>query len=131
MSRRAIGLAVAGVLAAAALFAVVQRLAHTPSKVERVTIVNPTPYDLEVEVSGADRSTGLTLGAVDREQTKTIEDVIDQGDQWVFRFSRGHDAVGDLTLSKDQLGRDHWRVPVPSSVAGRLAAAGAAPSPKP
>src|SRR5437660_1305588 len=83
-------------VAAAALFAVVQRLAHTPSKVERVTIVNPTPYDLEVEVSGADRSTGLTLGAVDREQTKTIEAVIDQGDQWVFRFSRGHDAVGDL-----------------------------------
>ena len=131
LPRQAIAIAVAAVLAAAALFVVVQRLAASPSSVDRVTIVNPTPYDLEVEVTGTGRAHGLTLGSVGRDQTKVIEDVLDQGAQWVFTFRKGHDDGGQLTVPKTQLARDHWQLTVPASVADQLAAAGAQPSPKP
>jgi len=129
--RRAAAIAVAAVVTAAALFVVAQRLARSPSTVERVTIVNPTPYDLEVELSGTGRANGLTLGAVGREQTKVIEDVLDQGSEWTFTFRKGHDDAGRLTVPRAQLAADHWQLTVPSSVADRLAASGSQPSPKP
>ena len=131
VSRQAVAIVVAAVLAAATLFVVAQRLARSPSTVAHVTIVNPTPYDLEVEVTGAGRAHGLTLGSVGRDQTKVIDDVLDQGSQWIFHFRKGHDDAGAVTMPKAQLARDHWQLTVPASVAAQLAAAGAQPSPKP
>jgi hypothetical protein len=125
------GIAAAVVVVAGGLFLVRQHLVPSRSRVDRVTIVNPTPYDLEIDVAGAGHATGLTLGAVGRDQTKAIEDVLDQGQQWVFTFRHGHDEAGTLTVAKDQLARDHWQVTVPASVANLLAAAGASPSPRP
>jgi hypothetical protein len=128
---RVFAIVAAVVVAAGGLFLVRQHLMPSPSRVDRVTIVNPTPYDLEVDVAGAGRATGLTLGAVGRDQTKTIEDVVDQGRQWVFTFRHGHDEAGALTIAKEQLAGDHWQVTIPASVADRLAGAGAFPSPRP
>jgi hypothetical protein len=117
------------VAAAAALLAAVQWLTPSGSFVRQVTIVNPTPYHLEVEVRGADREHGVTLGGMGRQQTRQFNDVYDQGQQWIFHFSLGSDEGGELTIARPQLAQNGWTVTVPDSVARRLASAGVPPSP--
>ena len=126
--RPALLLGVLIVIAAAGAYQLIQGLDPSKSFVDRVTIVNPTPYELEVEVSGPDRASTIDLGTVPREQTKTFEDVLDQGDGWTFRFALAHLQGGEITVTRDDLARGEWRVTVPSAVADRLAAAGASPS---
>ena len=128
---RVFAIAAAALVVAGGLFLVGRHLMPSPSRVDRVTIVNPTPYDLEVDVAGAGRATGLSLGAVGRDQTRTIDDVLDQGRQWVFTFRHGHDDGGALTIARERLAGDHWQVTIPATVADRLTAAGASPSPRP
>ena len=126
--RRVVLFGLLAVIAALLLFVLTQRLIPSPSFVDRVTIVNPTPYQINVEVSGAGRDIGIGLGAVPREQTKTFEDVLDQGDQWIFRFFAAGFNGGEVSVSKEDLLRGQWKLTVPGAVAERLAAAGASPS---
>jgi hypothetical protein len=106
-----------------------QRLTPSPTLVDRVTIVNPTPYHLEVDVTGAGRSHGVGLGAIGREQTRSFEDVIDQGREWIFRFTSGAADGGEVRIAREQLEHDRWRCTVPADVAQRLRTAGVPPSP--
>jgi hypothetical protein len=53
-----------------------------------------------------------------------VEEVADQGREWVFRFSYGGVDAGELVLSRDRLARDGWNITVPSAVAERLRDAG-------
>jgi hypothetical protein len=116
------------VVTAAALFLIIQRLNPSPSFVNRLTIVNPTPYQIDVETTGIGRSVSITVGSVPREQTKTFEDVLDQGEEWIFRFASAHHTGGEVRMTREDLVRGEWRVTIPSVVAERLAAAGASPS---
>lgn len=122
-----IGVVVA-IASVALLFSVAQGLVRSQPFVDRVTIVNPTPYHLEVETVGVGRPHGVRLGAVGRERTKTIFDVLDQGREWIFRFTSGHGDGGEIRVSREELVRSDWRVTVPPSIGERLAAAGVAPS---
>ncbi len=117
----------AGLVCALALVA--SSWVRGPSYVRQVTIVNPTAYQLEVDVGapGANRVVGL--GAIHREGSRTVEEVIDQGDQWVFRFSYGRQAAGELAAPRSQLEQDGWRITVPPEVGDRLGEAGIPPSP--
>jgi len=55
--------------------------------------------------------------------------LIDQGREWIFRFtSCGYDA-GEARVTREQLRRDGWRFTVPPEVAQRLQMAGVVPSP--
>ena len=127
---RPVILAVVGVIAAVvALVFVAQRLTPSKSFVSRVTIVNPTPYHLDIDVIGAGRKVGVGLGPVRREQTKDFEDVIDQGREWIFRFRSGGTDGGEARISRTQLEHDRWRLTVPPEVTQRLQSAGLRPSP--
>jgi hypothetical protein len=118
------------VLAAAAVAAVAVAVApwfRTDSPVARLTIDNPTVYQVNVEVSGGDGG-WLDLGAVDRQGSKTVEEVTDQGANWVFRFSYGGVDAGEATVARTDLAGAGWRVTVPDAVGQRLHDAGLAPS---
>jgi hypothetical protein len=90
----------------------------------RLTVDNPSPYNVNIEVAGTDRAGWLDVGSFRREERRTVEEVADQGREWVFRFSYGGVDAGELVLSRDRLARDGWNITVPSAVAERLRDAG-------
>jgi len=98
-----------------------------PSYVSELTVVNPTAYKINVEVQGDGRGR-LELGMVRREQTSTFEEVIDQGARWVFRFSYGGVAGGELAVTRAEMEAGQWRITIPGSVGERLSVAGLSPS---
>lgn len=57
-----------------------------------------------------------------------MEELTDQGPQWVFGFSSGGIPAGELVTSRAQLVADGWVVTVPTEVAERLRRAGASES---
>lgn len=100
---------------------------NTVRYVERVTIVNPYEYTLHAEV-GRGASGWLNLGGVEREGEETIEQVIDMGERWVFRFRFGDIAEEQVTFSRAELAGRGWRVEVPKALPERLRKAGEPPS---
>jgi len=118
-------------LAIAIPIAVVAQLAPGlagPRHVAALRISNGNPYQVNVEVTGAARRGWLDLGSIGREQTKTVEEIPDQGPQWVFRFSYGGVDAGRLDVARSELERAGWSVSVPAAVAERLRSAGLPPS---
>ncbi|HZQ75753.1 MAG TPA: hypothetical protein VFE55_00375 [Acidimicrobiia bacterium] len=128
--RRTVIIAVAAVAAALALVIAGQRLLPTGATVRRITVNNPTPYHLEIDAAGTGRSRAVTLGPIGREQEKTFEGVIDQGDEWIFRFASGGTGGGEMRVSRAQLTQDGWKITISDDVARRLEAAGVPPSPR-
>ena len=128
--RRAVVAGQAGAAALAALIAAVLTAAVTadPGTVDRITVVNPHPYQLAIDVAGeGDRST-MAVGTVERERRAVFEEVIDQGDRWVFRFSYGGAAAGEVAVTRDDLRRSGWTIETPPDAEARLHGAGLAPS---
>ncbi|MGQ0431524.1 MAG: hypothetical protein ACT452_03840 [Microthrixaceae bacterium] len=99
-----------------------------PDFVDRVTIANPTAFDVDVNVAGSDGAL-LDLAYVIAGETKVVRGVIDQGDVWIFHFSYGGTDAGKLRLDRTRLERSGWRVEIPEAVADRLDAAGHERSP--
>ncbi len=99
-----------------------------PHRVARLRISNPNPYQVNVEVSGAAGGGWVDLGSIGREQTKTLEEISDQGPQWVFRFSYGGVDAGRLEVPRSELVREGWSLSLPGEIAERLGAAGLVPS---
>lgn len=122
-----IGVAVAAV--ALALVFAGQQLLPTGATVRRITVNNPTPYHLEIDAAGTGPARAVTLGPIGREHEKTFEGVIDQGDEWIFRFASGGTDGGEMRVSRAQLEQDGWKVTVSDDVARRLRSAGVPPSP--
>jgi hypothetical protein len=91
-----------------------------PPTVDRITISNPTGYDLEVQVSDANRDGWLPTGIVEAGSEQISEQVIDQGEVWIFRFLHWGDPVGELELARSELERNGWRLEVPAQVEERL-----------
>ena len=103
-------------------------LSRGPSFVPRVTIDNPTVYRLQVDVGSPGESGGLNLGVLPRAGATTVEEVVDRGESWEFRFSYGGQTGGAVTVSRDQLDQEGWRLTVPLQVEERLREAGLPPS---
>lgn len=76
-----------GLLAALAL--VLSACSGPPPTIPEIRIVNGTAYDLDVEVSDDDRQGWLPVGILEAGSTELSQDVIDQRDVWVFRFTLG------------------------------------------
>lgn len=123
----AIGLAVGGAVLVGFAF-VASSWLQGPSFVPRLTIDNPTVYQLEVEVGRPGQDAVVGLGPIRRESTRRFEEVGDQGDRWVFRFSYGGRDAGDLVSTRAQLEQAQWRIVVPQEVGDRLRDAGLPPS---
>ena len=94
------------------------------SFVERISIENPTEYDLAVQVSG--RGDGwIGISTATRGATTVAEQVLDVGEVWTFRFrSQGEDG-GELRRSRDELEQDGWRLRVPARIGEELREQGA------
>ena len=94
------------------------------SYVARLAIDNPTAFDVNVDVADGEGGGWFPLGTLDRERETVLEEVIDPGSTWVFRFSYAGVAGGELTVSRSELRGAGWQLAVPPGVSERLAAAG-------
>jgi hypothetical protein len=128
--RRLAVIVVAVAVAAVALVAVAQRLLPSPAATRRITVDNTTPFHLEIDAAGTGPARAVTVGPIGREQQKTFDGVIDQGDEWIFRFASGGTDGGEMRISRAELQQDGWKVTVGEDVARRLQAAGVPPSPR-
>lgn len=101
----------------------------TPATIDRLVVDNPTEYDLQVTARGPDERSSVAIATVSRGQQHLVEEVIDQGDSWVFHFAgQGRDGA-DLTVSRDDLARAGWVLTVPDEIAQDLRSKGAPPTP--
>ncbi len=104
---------------------VVSRVVPNPTTVHRVTISNGTDYDLDVDATGASHDGWTPVGIAFAHGDTEMDDVIDHGDVWYFRFQgQGRDG-GEIQVTRAQLEADDWKLTVPSSVGNRLRADGA------
>lgn len=121
--------AVAIVIAIAAVLIVGVVLLQGPARVSRVTIDNPTDYEVSIQLAPSTDGAWLPLAVLGLHATREFHDVVDQGDTWVFRFrAQGQDA-GDLTISRGDLAAAGWQITVPASVTTRLQQLGVPTSP--
>jgi len=118
----------AGIAAGLGLLLLCASLLRLPHIVPKLTVTNPSVYQVHVEVTDAKRAGWLDLGVVERGSTTTLEDTIDQGRQWVFRFSYGGVQAGEVVLDRAELTANGWKLTIPPEVTERLREAGMAPS---
>src|SRR4051794_8561332 len=121
--------AVAIVITIAAVLVVGTVLLTGPARVNRLTVANPTDYDLSVRLSSSTDGAWLPFAVVRQRSTPQFRDVVDQGDTWVFRFRAQGSDGGALTISRADLKAAGWQVTVPDSVVTRLRQLGVPTSP--
>jgi hypothetical protein len=97
--------------------------------VVEITVVNGTAYDLDVEVSSADRNGWLPIAIVGAGSTDVSQGVLDQGATWIFRFRHWGDPVGEISLTRTDLQTNGWRVEVPESISEHIQELGRPPPP--
>lgn len=118
---------VAAGLDVALLFAVVMPALRLPSFVHAVTISNPHVWHAVVDVGRPDGSRWIGLGQAPRETTLTFQDVIDPGEEWVFRFAYRGIVQAQVAVSRVELQRAGWKV-IPNEFGERIRAASEPPS---
>jgi hypothetical protein len=121
-----------GGLVALALIIGLMAAVEAPAFVDRVSVRNPTPYALDVQVTGADRDGWLALGPVSPGGRLSLRDVVDEGDRWIVHVSSAGIDGGEIVVSRAALERSGWVITVPDEATNRLAANGATPpTPRP
>jgi len=125
-------LVVGGVVALALIIGLMAAV-EGPAFVERVSVRNPTPYVLDVQVTGADRDGWLALGPVSPGGGRLgLRDVVDKGDRWIVHVSSAGIDGGEVVVSRGALERSGWVITIPDEATNRLAANGATPpAPRP
>ncbi len=89
--------------------------------VHHLGIVNPTIFQVEVDVRPQrEGALWLTLGGIRSEATRTVEEILDQGPRWVFRFSYGGFEAGELAVTRGELQRAGWMLTIPPEIGERL-----------
>lgn len=94
------------------------------SFVDSISIINNTDYPAQTEVTGADHNGWLLLTHARQRQTTTVEEVIDQGETWVFHFDYIGKHEEEVEVSRRELEQDDWTIEVPLSFEQRLRALG-------
>lgn len=119
-----------GVIAAVSgvLVALVMPALRLPSYADAITVSNPHPWHVEVDVGRPDGSRWIGLGQIGRERTQTFRTVIDPGEEWTFRFAYGGTEQGRVVVSRTELERVGWTFTIPKEFAERMRAAGESPS---
>jgi hypothetical protein len=121
--------AVVLVVATAVALSFIVGLSSGPGTVARLTFENHTAYALDIEVSPGTGTGWTSAGSVRQQSTADVNEVVDQGDVWLFRFDSQGQPGGQLRLTRAELQSSGWRVVVPDEVGTRLAGAGAPPTP--
>lgn len=99
-----------------------------PMVIDRITVVNPSAYRLEVEASSPRNGAKLKLGVVESQSEASFRNVSDQGKFWHFGFLFAGKEVGALAVGEDRLKRRDWRLVVPMDVEVHLRAVAASPA---
>lgn len=120
---------VAALAAAALVAAFIVESSGRTATIDRLTIINQTEFDVEVQVSDAARDSWHVLGRANHKSSTLDEAVTDVGRTWVFQFHYGGKLVGERQISRVQLMRKRWRVEVPPRVADRMRQMGFEPPP--
>jgi hypothetical protein len=128
LGRNVAAVVVGGLVALVLIFAGTQAL-EGPGVIERVTVDNPTPYQVEVAVAGSDGGSRLTLGPVSSGESHAFASVVDRGDRWVVHVTSARSDGGEFVVRRADLERSKWVITIPNEVASRLAANGASPRP--
>jgi hypothetical protein len=108
------------VVVAVAWLATARALFVDTAHISRLTVVNPTAYDIDVALTDGSRSGWLTLGEANRHATTSFREISDQGQIWIARFADGE--AGELRITRRQLEQADWRIEIPRAVEGRLRA---------
>lgn len=119
-----------GLVAVVVLFAELIQVMEQPEFVSRLRIVNPTVYDLDIEVTTRSHDGWMPVWIAKRDATTVAEEIYDIGDAWVFRFSAQGETSGEVVLNRKQLERNGWRLEIPASIGDELRHKGA-PAPPP
>ena len=130
LGRNIAAVVVGGIVALVLIFAGSQAL-EGPGVIERVTVDNPTPYQVEVAVAGSDGGSRLALGPVAAGERHAFASVVDQGDRWVVHVTSARSDGGQFVLRRADLQRGKWVITIPEEVASRLAANGASAGTQP
>lgn len=96
--------------------------------VERIVLVNPTDYNLLVDVRRASDRSWIGLGTAKANGETEKQEVIDMGATWVFRFNYAGEEVGEDRISRSDLVGSGWRYEIPERVGEALKEKGYAPS---
>jgi hypothetical protein len=104
----------------AALFALTFWLVRPPPRVAHLDIVNNSSTEIEVGVSGPSRDDLLGLAVALPQRTTRVEDVVDQGDEWVFAFATADCPAEEVRVSRQRLAEAGWRIVVPARVIAAL-----------
>jgi hypothetical protein len=126
LGRNVAAVVVGGLVALALIFAGTQALGG-PGVIERVTINNPTPYQVEIAVAGGEGGSRLTLGPVSSGESHAFASVVDQGDRWVVHVTSARSDGGEFVVRRADLERTKWVITIPNEVASRLSTGGASP----
>jgi len=105
------------VVAAIAAFIGLSALVRGPDFVDRVTLENRTGLALGVAVTDHDEGALLGVATVSPTRTAVVEDIVDQGDRWVFVLTSAGEPVGRIQLTRDELESRDWRVVLPATSA--------------
>ena len=124
---RDIAMLVVGVLLAVAVILGVLSAVQGPGYVDHVTIDNPTPYPVDVYVTGSDGGSRLALGPVSPGERHAFSTVVDQGDRWVVHVTSAGTDGGAIVLERSRLEQRRWVVTISDETASKLAANGATP----
>jgi hypothetical protein len=124
---RVTALVVAAVVGAGVLVMLLASL-RGPSFVDELTVVNGTVYRFNVAVSSTEDGSVVQLGSLGRADQNRFQEVIDQGDVWVFHFDYGGFDGGSFTIERDDLEARGWIVDIPVSAEQRLRELGVTPS---
>jgi hypothetical protein len=99
------------------------------SFVDELSIINNTEYSANVEVTDGDREGWLRLNSLEPNSTTVIEDVIDQGEIWIFRFDYLGRYQVEMEVPSSELAQNDWSIEVPQSFEQDLRDMGLPPPP--
>jgi hypothetical protein len=97
------------------------------AKVPAVHVLNPANLLVDVDVSDGSRDGWLPIAIARPREVTTVEDVVDQGDVWRFRFHSTGVEGGEVRVTRAELEAARWRIAIPASVVDRLQRDGARP----
>ena len=93
-----------------------------------VTFANETAWDIGVELALANDSRML-IATIEADQTRTVEEIIEPGEVWAFRWKFRGQEVALTKISDGDLRAAGYRVSVPTEVTEELRDEGAPPAP--
>jgi hypothetical protein len=99
-------------------------LVDDPGRIAALTIDNPTPYDIRVDVRGDEADGWTVLTSARQHCAAFVESSIDHGERWVFRLRAQDRATAEIAVSRSDLERANWHFAVPATVAQQWEAGG-------